>query len=42
MPVGKQGKLLCCKRIFDLSKANLAKIQLKKYQDVQKMQESMS
>ena len=38
---GKKGKLLCCKRIFDRSKANLAKIQLKKYQDVQKMQESM-
>ena len=27
---GKKGKLLCCKRIFDRIKANLAEIQLKK------------
>ena len=33
---GKKGKLLCCKRIFDRIKANLAKIQLKKHQYVQK------
>ena len=29
---GKNGKLLCCKRIFDLIKASLAEIQLKKHQ----------
>ena len=34
---GKEGKLLCCKRIFDWIKANLAEIQLKKHQNVQKM-----
>ena len=34
---GKEGKLLCCKCIFDWIKANLAKIQLKKHQNVQKM-----
>ena len=33
---GKQGKLLCCKRIFNRIKANLAKIPLKKHQNVQK------
>ena len=33
---GKKGKLLCCKRIFDGIKANLAEIQLKKHQNVQK------
>ena len=33
---GKKGKLLCCKRIFDQIKANLAEIQLKKHQNVQK------
>ena len=33
---GKKGKLLCCKRIFDWIKANLAEIQLKKHQNVQK------
>ena len=33
---GKKGKLLCCKRIFDRIKANLAEIQLKKHQNVQK------
>ena len=32
---GKKGKLLCC--IFDRIKANLAEIQLKKHQNVQKM-----
>ena len=34
---GKKGKLFCCKRIFVQIKANLAKIQLKKHQSVQKM-----
>ena len=33
---GKKGKLLCCKLIFDWIKANLAEIQLKKLQNVQK------
>ena len=33
---GKKDKLLCCKRIFDRIKANLAEIQLKKHQNVQK------
>ena len=35
---GTQGKLLCCKHIFDRIKANLAEIQLKikKHQNVQK------
>ena len=33
---GKNGKLLCCKRIFDPIKANLAEIKLKKHQNVQK------
>ena len=33
---GKKGKLLCCKHIFDRIKANLAEIQLKKHQNVQK------
>ena len=33
---GKEGKLLCCKRIFDRIKANLAEIQLKKNQNAQK------
>ena len=33
---GKKGKLLCCKRIFDRIKANMAEIQLKKHQNVQK------
>ena len=33
---GKRGKLLCCKRIFDQIKGYLAKIQLKKHQNVQK------
>ena len=32
----KKGKLLCCKRIFERIKANLAEIQLKKDQNVQK------
>ena len=32
----KKGKLLCCKRIFDRIKANLAEIHLKKHQNVQK------
>ena len=32
----KRGKLLCCKRIFDQIKANLAEIQFKKHQNVQK------
>ena len=32
----KKGKLLCCKRIFDQSKAKLAKIQPKNHQNVQK------
>ena len=34
---GKKGKLLCCKRIFDRIKANLAEIQLKRHQNVQKI-----
>ena len=34
---GKKGKLLCCKRIFNWIKDNLAEIQLKKHQNVQKM-----
>ena len=44
---GKKGKLLCCKRIFDRIKANLAEIQPKNHQNVQKrifckkLQESM-
>ena len=33
---GKRGKLLCCKRVFDWSKGNLAEIQLKNDQNVQK------
>ena len=33
---GKKGQLLCCKHIFNQIKANFAKIQLKKHQDVQK------
>ena len=33
---GKKGKLLCCKRILDRIKADLAEIQLKKHQNVQK------
>ena len=33
---GKKVKLLCCKRILDQIKANLAEIQLKKHQNVQK------
>ena len=33
---GRRGKLLCCKHIFDQIKANLAEIQLKKHQNVQK------
>ena len=33
---GKKGKLLSCKCIFDKIKANLAGIQLKKHQNVQK------
>ena len=32
----KRSKLLCCKLIFDRLKANLAEIQLKKHQNVQK------
>ena len=31
---GKNGKLLCCKRIFDWIKGNLAKIQPKSDQNV--------
>ena len=31
---GKKGKLLCCKRIFDRIKANLAEIQPKNHQKV--------
>ena len=44
---GKKGKLLFCKRIFDRIKANLAEIQPKNHQNVQKrifckkLQESM-
>ena len=34
---GKKGKLLCGKHFFDQIKANLAEIQLKKHQNVQKM-----
>ena len=34
---GKKGKLLCCKRIFDRIKGNLAQIQPKNHQNVQKM-----
>ena len=34
---GKKGKLLCCKCIFDQIKANLAEIQPKNHQNVQKM-----
>ena len=33
---GKRGKLLCCKRIFERIKANLAEIQPKNQQNVQK------
>ena len=33
---GKKGKLLCCKRIFDRIKGNLAEIQTKNHQNVQK------
>ena len=33
---GKQGKLLCCKRIFNWIKGNLAEIQPKNHQNVQK------
>ena len=33
---GKKGKLLCCKCIFDWIKGNLAKIQPKNHQNVQK------
>ena len=33
---GKKGKLLCCKRIFNQIKANLAEIHLKKPKNVQK------
>ena len=33
---GKKGKLLCCKRIFDRIKGNLAKIQPENHQSVQK------
>ena len=33
---GKKGKLLCCKCIFDWIKGNLAKIQPKNLQNVQK------
>ena len=33
---GKKGKLLCCKRIFDRIKANLAENQPKNHQNVQK------
>ena len=33
---GKKGKLLCCKRIFDRIKANLAELQPKNHQNVQK------
>ena len=33
---GKKGKLLCCKHIFDRIRANLAEIQPKKHQNVQK------
>ena len=33
---GKKGQLLCCKRIFHRSKGNLAEIQPKDHQNVQK------
>ena len=33
---GKKGKLLCCRRIFDRIKGNLAEIQPKNHQNVQK------
>ena len=33
---GEKSKLLCCKRIFDQIKANLAEIQPKNHQNVQK------
>ena len=33
---GKKGKLLCCKRVFDRIKGNLAEIQPKNHQNVQK------
>ena len=33
---GKEGKLLCCKPIFDRIKGNLAKMQPKNHQHVQK------
>ena len=33
---GKKGKLLCCRRIFDWFKGNLAEIQSKNDQNVQK------
>ena len=33
---GKKGKLLCCKRIFERIKGNLAKMQPKNHQNVQK------
>ena len=32
---GKKGKLLCCKRLFDQSEANLAEIQPENHQNVQ-------
>ena len=34
---GKKGQLLCCKCIFNWIKANLAKIQPKNHQNVQKI-----
>ena len=34
---GQQGRLLCCKHIFNRIKANLAEIQLKNHQNVQRM-----
>ena len=34
---GKKGKLFCCKCIFGQIKANLAEIQPKNHQNVQKM-----
>ena len=34
---GKKGKLLCCKRFFDQIKSNLAEIQPKNHQNVQRM-----
>ena len=33
---GKKGKLLCCKRIFDRIKGNMAKIQPKNHQNTPK------